>query len=115
MAFEKPMTEAQKENGNRLYKFMMANGTVTKEQMLGALGWDEKKDRQLRDLISCIAKKVPVISTSDARGYYIAKTKADLEAVEHQWKELDSRIEELEKRKEPLIRFYEKLKFDKNN
>ena len=108
MSFEKPMTENQKINGNKLYKFMKENDVVTKEQMLNCLGWDKTKDRQLRDLISCIAKKVPVISTSDSRGYKIAKTENDLKDVIHQWKEIDSRIEELQKRKEPLIRFYEK-------
>lgn len=107
MSFEKPMTENQKINGNKLYKFMKNNDIVTKEQMLDCLGWDKTKDRQLRDLISCIAKRVPVISTSDSKGYKIAQTKQDLKDVVHQWKELDSRIEELQKRREPLIKFYE--------
>lgn len=107
---QKPMTENQKINGNKLYRFMMLNGQVTKEQMLNFLGWDSKKDRQLRDLISCIAKKVPVISTSDSKGYRIAKTKGDLEAVVHQWKEIDSRIAELEARKNPLVKFYDKFR-----
>jgi hypothetical protein len=104
------MTPKQKENGNKLYKFMMTHGVLTKEQMLEYLGWDKNKDRQLRDLISCIAKKVPVISTSDSKGYYIAKTEEDVEKVIHQWKEWDSRIEEAEARKIPLIKFYEKYR-----
>lgn len=108
--YEKPMTENQKFYGNKLYKFMMANGVVTKEDMLIHLGWDKSKDRQLRELISLIAKKVPVISTSDTRGYKIAKTEKDLQEVEHQWKELDKRIAELELRKKPLIQFYDKLR-----
>lgn len=110
MGFEKPMTQKQKENGNKLYKFMMTKDVVTKEDMFAVLGWDKSKDRQLRDLISLIAKKVPVISTSDTRGYKIAKTKEDLKEVEHQWKELDKRISELELRKQPLIKFYELAK-----
>lgn len=111
MAFEKPMSENQKENGNKLYRFMKYNDFVTKEQMLAHLGWDKTKDRQLRDLISMIAKKVPVISTSDSKGYKIAKDKADLELVEHAWAELASRIEELTKRIMPLMQFREKFKF----
>lgn len=111
MAFEKPMSENQKENGNKLYRFMKYNDFVTKEQMLAHLGWDKTKDRQLRDLISMIAKKVPVISTSDSKGYKIAKSPADLEEVEHQLKEFDSRIQEIEKRKEPLWKFRDKVKF----
>lgn len=108
---EKPMTENEKVNGNKLYKYMMTHDVLTKEQMLAFLGWDSKKDRQLRNLISMIAKKVPVISTSDSKGYKIAKTKEDLEQVEHQWREFDTRISEMEARKEPLIKFYEKFKY----
>ena len=115
MAFEKPMSENQKENGNKLYRFMKYNDFVTKEQMLAYLGWDKSKDRQLRDLISLIAKKVPVISTSDSKGYKIAKSSADLEEVEHQLKEFDSRIQEIEKRKEPLWKFRDKVKFGGEN
>jgi hypothetical protein len=111
MAFEKPMSENQKENGHKLYRFMKYNDFVTKEQMLECLGWDKSKDRQLRDLISMIAKKVPVISTSDSRGYKIAKTKEDLELVEHTWAEMSSRIEELTKRIMPLMEFREKFRF----
>ena len=108
--YEKPMTENQKFYGNKLYKFMMTNGVVTKEDMLIHLGWDKSRDRQLRELISLIAKKVPVISTSDSRGYKIAKTENDLQEVEHQLKEFDSRINEIELRKAPLFKFYDKLK-----
>lgn len=110
-AFEKPMTENQKINGNKLYRFMMANGVVTKDQMFAVLGWDKSKDRQLRELISLIAKKVPVVATSDQRGYFIAKTKDDVEAVEHQWAEISSRIEELQKRIKPLEEFRAKYKY----
>ena len=109
MKCEKPMTENQKYYGNKLYKFMMLNDIVTKEQMLEHLGWDKNKDRQLRELLSNIAKKMPVISTSDNKGYKIAKTKADLEEVEHTWAELSSRIEELQKRIRPLIDFRERF------
>ena len=104
----KEMTENQKRYGNQLYKFFVRKDVVTKEEMLEELGWDKTKDRQLRDLISCIAKKAPIISTSDQKGYYLAKSEKDLEDVEHQWAELSSRIEELEKRIEPLIVFRDK-------
>jgi hypothetical protein len=107
---EKPITQNKKELGNKLYKYLMCNGVLTKEQMFSFLGWEKEKDRQLRDLISLIAEKVPIVATSDSKGYMIAKTQKDLEIVEHQWKEIDSRIESLEKRKQPLIRFYEKFK-----
>ena len=110
MECTKPMTENQKINGNKLYKFLMHNDVVTKEQMLAHLGWDKKKDRQLRDLLSLIGQRVPLIAVSSDNGYKIAKTKEDLDEVVHSWKELDSRIEVLEARKQPLIKFYEKLR-----
>lgn len=112
MKIEKPMTENQRQNGNKLYRFLMNNETVTKEEMLDFLGWDKSKDRQLRDLLSLIGKKLPLIATSDQKGYKIAKTKKDLEEVAHQWREFDSRIAQLEERKKPLIEFYEKIKGD---
>lgn len=111
MKIEKPMTENQKKNGNALYRLLMAYDVVTKEEMLAELGWDSRKDRQLRELLSLIGQKVPLIATSDQKGYKIAKTEKDLEEVEHQWKELDSRINQLDKRKIPLIEFYEKHKY----
>lgn len=90
MKIEKPMTENQKFYGNKLYKFLMQNDVVTKEEMFEYLGWDSKKDRQLRELLSLIGQKVPLIATSDQKGYKIAKTKSDLESVCHQWQENDS-------------------------
>ena len=102
------MTENQRQNANTLYRLLMAYDVVTKEELLAELGWDSRKDRQLRELLSMIAKKKPLIATSNQRGYKIAKTKEDLEEVIHEWKELDSRIKKLEERKKPLIEFYEK-------
>ena len=110
MEIKKPMTENQRQNGNAIYRLLMAYDVVTKEEMLAELGWDNRKDRQLRDLLSMIGKKRPLIATSDQKGYKIAKTKADLEEVCHQWKELDSRIANLKERVTPLIKFYEQVK-----
>lgn len=108
MKIEKPMTENQRQNANSLYRFLMVSDVVTKEELCAELGWTQNKDRQLRELLSIIGKKFPLIATSDQKGYKIAKSKGDLEQVIHQWKELDSRIEQLEERKKPLIEFYEK-------
>ena len=111
MKIEKPMTENQRFYGNKLYKFLKENDFVTKEEMLAHLGWDKTKDRQLRDLLSLIGQKVPLISVSTDRGYKIAKTKDDLELVEHSWAELSSRIEVLNSRITPLAKFRDKYKF----
>jgi hypothetical protein len=56
----------------------MKNDVVTKEQMLEHLGWDKSKDRQLRDLLSMLARKKPLVSTSDQKGYKIPKTEKTL-------------------------------------
>ena len=111
MEIKKPMTENEKKNGNLLYRYLMQNDVVSKEQMLAVLGWDSKKDRQLRDLLSMIGKKVPLIATSDSKGYKIAKTKADLREVEHTWAEMSSRIENLQERIAPLIKFRDAYKY----
>ena len=109
MEIKKPMTENEKKNGNLLYKYLMQNDVVSKEQMLNVLGWDSKKDRQLRDLLSMIGKKKPLIATSDQKGYKIAKTTDDLEEVRHQYNELMSRIENLRERVIPLSEFYKQI------
>ena len=108
---EKPMTENQKKNGNLLYRLLMTYDVVTKDEMCAELGWTTSKDRQLRELLSMIGRKVPLIATSDQKGYKIAKTKADLEEVCHQWKELDSRILNLKERITPLIKFSHSVLF----
>lgn len=108
------LSENAKILGNKLHKFLIAQQKpVDKKTMCEFMGWEytPSNDRKLRIVLSNIAKVKPLISTSDQKGYYIAKTKADLELVRHQWLEIDSRIEELEARKAPLINFYEKYKF----
>lgn len=108
---KKPMSEKERENGNKLYLFLMAHDVVTKDEMLEHLGWDSKKDRQLRNLLSQIGKKRPLIATSDQRGYKIAKTQKDLEEVEHTLAEMSSRVEEIQKRMQPLYSFRDLHKF----
>lgn len=107
------LSELEKKRGNELYKYMYLRGTCTKEELCEVLGWtyNTSNDRRIRELISLIGKKVPVISTSDSKGYRIAKSKEDLEAVVHQWREIDKRQTELEERKKPLMKFYEKFKY----
>lgn len=111
---EKPMTENEKINGNKLYNFLRQRDIVTKEEMLEFLGWDKKKDRQLRDLLAKIGKKVCLISTSDSKGYKLAKSEKDLEDIIHQWREIDNRILALEERKKPLIKFCEQYKYKRS-
>ena len=111
MKIEKPLTENQRLYCNKIYKYLMVNDVLTKEDMLEYLGWDKNKDRQLRDILSIIGKRFPLISVSSGKGYKIAKNESDLREVEHTWAELSSRCEELTKRIEPLLKFRDSIKF----
>ena len=113
----KPNLDKIKERANLLYIHLKDGILRTKPELCNILGWEynTSNDRRIREIISMLAKKVPIISTSDNKGYRMAKNICDLEEVEHQWKELDSRIQELEERKKPLIDFYEKARvYDEN-
>lgn len=107
------LSEETKRRANEVYRYLRTEARpVTKEELCSFLGWEynSSSERRVRDLISIIAKRKPIIATSDQRGYKVP-TIDDLEAVEHQWRELDSRISELAARREPLIKFAEKIKF----
>ena len=108
------LSQNARELGNKLFKYLfMQDSPVDKKTMCKYMGWEynSSNDRKLRIVLANIAKVKPLISTSDNRGYYLAKTKDDLEKVEHQQAELDSRIEELNERKKPLIAFYDKYHY----
>ena len=109
MGYEKPITELEKQRANELYRYMKAHGTVTKDEICRLFSLSN--ERTARDLIKLVAVKVPVISTSDAKGYRLAKTEQDLADVEHTAAELSSRMEELERRLAPLYKFRDKVKF----
>lgn len=101
----KPITPKMREKANALYRIMQDNKWHTKEELAERMGI--KNERSMRDVIATLSTKKPIISTSDNRGYKLAMTKGDIELVKQTWMEIDSRQEELEKRKKPLIDFYE--------
>ena len=103
----KPVTANMKDKVNRLYTFMKERQEfVTKEEIGEFLGI--ANERSVRDVIAVLSTKKPIISTSDNRGYKLARTMKDMELVRQAWMEIDSRQNELEKRKQPLIVFLEK-------
>lgn len=109
MTCKKPLTDKIKERANSLYSFLLTKKDfVTKGEIGAYLGL--KNERTVRDVISVLATKKPIISNSAGAGYKLARFAEDVEEVKHTWKELDSRIEELNKRKKPLIEFCEKAK-----
>lgn len=72
-------------------------------------------ERQIRMMITAISHRLPVMSTSGTNnGYKIATSPEELELVENSWAELSSRIEELQKRISPLIKFRDKIKYGVN-
>jgi hypothetical protein len=110
---EKPITDNIKQKVNELYSFLLRqNDYVTKEEIGVMLG--VYNDRSIREIISVLATKKPIISKSNSKGYMLAKTIDDLEELENCWREIDSRIEQLELRKKPLIAFYDKIKYKHN-
>ena len=105
MDIKKPeMTEATRARLNELYS-MLKERNYKKAEIMLHFGVGE---RTAREMISIVSKRAPVIATSDNSGYRIARTAEDLEEVIHSWNEIDSRQKELEERKKPLIKFYEK-------
>jgi hypothetical protein len=111
---EKPKLTRVQERANKLYEYLKTQDDyVTKEQIGVYLG--VKDERSVREVISLLATKKPILSNSGNKGYKLAKSKQDLEDLKHSWMELDSRIEELAKRREPLIKFYCFIKRESKN
>lgn len=106
MKCEKPeFTEEMRDRLNRMY-LLLKERYYTKQELMEIFGLGE---RQIRMLITEISHRFPVISTSSTNnGYKIATSVDDLEGIEHTWKELISRVEEIEKRVKPLIKFRDK-------
>lgn len=110
MRIEKPTIDKISQRANDLYLLLKAKkGFVTKTEIGAYLG--VKNERTVRDIISFLATKKPIISNSAGAGYKLALTVEDLEEVEHTLKEISSRIEELQKRMQPLYKWRDLVKF----
>lgn len=109
---KKPLTDNIKQKANLLYVYLKDIGRyATKEEIGNYLGI--KNERSVRDVIALLATKKPIISHSGGKGYKLAQTKDDIEEVEHTWAELSSRMEEIEKRIKPLIKFRDSQLFNR--
>jgi len=105
---KKPKTARFELRCKLVHAFMASkNDYVTKQQIAEQLEWSwPKQDRQIRDILSHISKTNPIISTSSTNaGYKLAQVSGDVQEVQHAVAEINSRIEELAKRKQPLIQF----------
>lgn len=105
--FKKPTISKFEERCKRVFYWLQVRDYVTKPQIAEFLGWQyPKTDRQIRDIISSISQKHPIVSTSDTnKGFKLAKDPSDIELVKHSFNELNSRIDEMNKRKRPLMNF----------
>lgn len=106
--FEKPITDNQREIGNKIYSFLkQARRNVTKEELCAHLGWEynSSTDRKVRDTLNLLKKRRPIVATPDQKGYFLCLDKNDIERCKHQWKYIDSIIADLEATKRPLISF----------
>lgn len=98
------LTESEKRLGNSIAK-LLRERTYTKEELVKIFGISERK---IRDLISEIAKRRPIISTSSGKGYkWAGNSLDDYKAVLRQWRENDSRARQITSRNEPLIKHLE--------
>ena len=111
MGCYKPKIKNIEEKANLLFLYLKNKTDYVSKNEIGCyLGIEN--ERTVREVISLLASKKPIISNSKIKGYKLAKSKDDLEEVEQTWAELSSRMEELEKRVAPLIKFREKYKFN---
>ena len=68
------LSEETKRRANEVYRYLRTEARpVTKEELCSFLGWEynSSSERRVRDLISIIAKRKPIIATSDQRGYKV--------------------------------------------
>lgn len=109
--FKKPTVDKMNERCKVVLEFLQQQSFVTKPEIARLLNWTyPKHDRQIRDIIATISQKHPIISCSDNNnGYKLAKDIEDGELVKQSWAEIDSRIEELTKRKRPLVKFMDRF------
>jgi hypothetical protein len=105
---EKPTLTNIQERANKLYEYLKTQDDyVTKEQIGAYLGVDN--ERSVREVISLLATKKPILSKSNSKGYKLAKSVKDVDDAINVWLELDSRMEELNKRRTPIINFVERM------
>lgn len=112
MEHQKPEIIGRNKLCEELLSYLQAaERSATREELSMLLfgAYNSSNDRKTREVVSVLAKRYPIISLSHGKGYKLAKTKDDLDEVVHQWKEFDSRQNEIEKRKIPLIRFTERV------
>lgn len=99
---EPALTQQMKDRLNEMYR-LLKNGYCSKQYLMETFNLGE---RSIRQLIEIISHRYPVISSSsNNKGYKIATSDEDWEEVDNTARELSNRMQELEKRLKPLMRF----------
>lgn len=104
-------TKNAKQNYNHpIIDLLFADEPLTKEEIGDKL--HIKTEREVRDVISICSMHYPVIAVSSKKGYRRAKAidnledkelQLEIDEVEHQLRELKSRVDCLKKRMKPLV------------
>ncbi len=94
------LTKENCEKLNALVRIMRLK-TVTKQEVMGIFNTNE---RTARDMLSEVAKKCPVVSLSNGRGYRIINrgNPTDYQDARHAYNENKKRAIEILKRNDPL-------------
>lgn len=103
----KPLTAEEKKLLNSIAK-ELAYRWITKQEIMGQFNLSE---RRTRDCVSLIAKRVPIISKSNGKGYKRAIGDADFDDAIQARNELNSRIRELTARRDVLNKFLNKFAY----
>lgn len=108
---ETAQTKNAKENYNHpIIDLLLSEEPLTKEEIGEKL--HITSDRVIRDIISICSMHYPVIAVSSKKGYRRAKSidklgkvslELEIDEVEHQLRELHSRVDCLKKRMKPLV------------
>lgn len=107
--YNKPTLKKIEEKANKLFLYLKAQDDYVSKAQIGAVLGIEN-ERSVRDVISLLATKVPIISHSKTKGYKIAKSEKDLDEAYLTWRELTSRANEINNRILPLLKFCEKYR-----
>ena len=106
----KQTKDAKKNYNHPIIDLLFADEPLTKEEIGEKL--HITSEREVRDVISICSMHYPVIAVSSKKGYRRAKNidqlegkalEVEIDEVEHQLRELKSRVDCLKKRMKPLV------------
>ena len=103
---QRPMSELQKQRINAIY-CRLSCGQATKEELMCLISVND--ERTVRDCISQLKRRYPVISLSGEKGYRLALTAEDIEDAKHMIAAEESRAKEVLKGIVTLKKFVKKM------